>query len=153
MLELKHFLDDNYLTKNKLTAVLTDFNNLQSNFDNAKESMKEECSNFMDSFKSRFHQLVSELMKNKFKEYDHVKKSFGKFFNHEGLQKVLDNKANLQDLQQVNLERASKEELEEQKICIDSLNERIKLLSVLQTEISEIMGENTIQKKIDYIRK
>ena len=45
--------------------------------------------------KDNFNELMDETMDDKFKKYDNVMKSFGKFFDHDELETVLSKKADI----------------------------------------------------------
>ena len=50
---------------------------------------------------------MDETMEDKFKNYEMVMKSFGKFFDHDGLEDVLSKKASVDQVNQIHRERAS----------------------------------------------
>ena len=51
-------------------------------------------------------------MDDKFKKYDNVMKSFGKFFDHDELETVLSKKADIDQMNQIHRERASNVQLD-----------------------------------------
>ena len=74
---------------------------------------------------------VDEFLESRFEKYDHVVKKFGKFFNYEDLATVLERKTDLTLYDQMNVDKASREELSKTNAKIENLNQRIKHLSVL----------------------
>lgn len=79
-------------------------------------------------------------MESKFSQYEKVMKSFGKFFNHEFLETILASKADLDTIHQINRERASVDQLNEVKNQMETLNDRLKHLSVISGEIVKNIG-------------
>ena len=75
-------------------------------------------------------------MKNKFSKYETVTKAFQKFFNEEEISIMMDRKVDKNMLAQMSDTKASKEELKQTNSLIDSLNERMKHLSVVHTQLA-----------------
>ena len=81
--------------------------------------------------------LCEELLANKYSKYDHVLGEFKKFFNQEDLSIRIDSKADLKMVNLMEIDKASRKELDEARNLIDSLNNRVKHLANLLNEISE----------------
>ena len=74
-------------------------------------------------------------MKNKFSKYETVTKAFQKFFNEEEISIMLDRKVDKNMLAQMSDSKASKEDLIYTNSLVDSLNERMKHLSVVHSQL------------------
>ena len=78
-------------------------------------------------------------MHTRFARYDRVALSFQKFFDQDELEKRLGRKADLTLLRDIGEAKADNIELNKTNSCIDSLNERVKYLAVLQNELAMIL--------------
>lgn len=80
------------------------------------------------------------LLKEMFSKYEIVYKEFKKFFNEEELSKQLNSKVDLKLFDKINSIKAEKEDIGEVKELIESLNERVKHLSIIQHEIAHSLS-------------
>ena len=78
---------------------------------------------------------MDETMENKFTKYEKVMTSFGKFFDQDELSSILDRKADVDLVNNINRERASLGQLLQVKNQLETLNDRIKHLCVISGEI------------------
>ena len=78
------------------------------------------------------NQICEKLIKNKFVKYDNVSNSFSKFLYHEDVGIQLEGKANRLDLEDLQNQKASNNDLANINLKIDNLNERVKHISVIQ---------------------
>ena len=70
-------------------------------------------------------------MTTKFAKYDHVAKAFQKYFSEDDLSLSLERKPDLYMLAEMNSKKAGKEEVARMEELINSLNHRVKHLSVV----------------------
>ena len=70
-----------------------------------------------------------ELMNTKFKKYDKLREEFNQFFGQGELLYQIDSKADIRMIDQINIQKASKEELASTEDLINNLNERLRHLS------------------------
>ena len=83
-------------------------------------------------------------MKTKYSRYESVAKEFKKFFSSDELSETLRQKADLKMLDDMNIIKANKKDFDRAKRLIDNLNERVKHISTLQSEIARSL--NPIRK-------
>lgn len=66
-------------------------------------------------------------------------KSFGKFFDSEELSRILDRKVDIDQLNKVSLEKTSVAQMNQLKMWLETFNDRLKHLSVIQGQIVDNM--------------
>ena len=76
------------------------------------------------------------FLSTRFAKYDSVSRQFHKFFSQDELSLTLDRKASLQRVNQLDSVKANKEDVQFTKKLIESLNERVKYLSIVQHELA-----------------
>lgn len=80
--------------------------------------------------------MCEDLMKTKFKEYDKVANEFKKFFSQDELSIQIERKADKTQLSKVEKAKANKEQIVETVALVESLNERVKHMAILQNEVA-----------------
>lgn len=86
----------------------------------------------VETFKYRIDSLLEET----FRKYDRVEKSFSKFFNSDELEVNFARKANVEVVESLDAEKASRTELSVVQDRLDDLSSRLKHVAVLQREIT-----------------
>ena len=137
LIEMNEEIERRFIPLQRWDQVLDGFDDLRQHI---KEKYKEMESHFED-FRKKEEQsldiLCEELLANKYSKYDHVLGEFKKFFNQEDLSIRIDSKADLKMVNLMEIDKASRKELDEARNLIDSLNNRVKHLANLLNEISE----------------
>ena len=80
-----------------------------------------------------------ELMKTSLAKYEAVCNSFSRFFDSDDLNLALERKADIGMVAKVDDLKASKQELQQSKAMVESLNDRVKHLSILQQELASLL--------------
>ena len=100
--------------------------------DNKEKEMLKIKEEMVETFKYRIDSLLEET----FRKYDRVEKSFSKFFNSDELEVNFARKANVEVVESLDAEKASRTELSVVQDRLDDLSSRLKHVAVLQREIT-----------------
>ena len=79
------------------------------------------------------------VLREKFMRYEQVWKDFSKFFNVDLLEEQLAKKADLEMITMLNAQKVNNQELIQTRHTIDNLNDRVKHLSVIQSEMASYL--------------
>ena len=102
----------------------------------------------MDTVKSDFAATKKDLngrillqcevvLRDKFSQYDRVRKDFDKFFDVPSLTRQLDLKADIDMIKEVAKRKVNHVEHNQTKIIISNLHDRVKHLAVVQAELAD----------------
>ena len=87
--------------------------------------------------KERFFEYSGQVLEQKLEQYEAVKNSFAPFFNAESLRSTLAGKVNTTDFEKMSGAIASKASLAEARMALHTLNDRLKHVSIVQSELAK----------------
>lgn len=77
------------------------------------------------------------VMRDKFAQYDRVRKDFDKFFDIPLLSRQFDLKADIEMLKEIEKRKVNHKEHNQTKMLINKLHDRVKHLAVIQAELAD----------------
>jgi hypothetical protein len=80
-----------------------------------QHKMNEDFTHFKAKLQGGYEELVGDMMEQRFKKYEGIAQQFGKFFDADDLELRLNNKADLDLINSISIERASKKEMDSVK--------------------------------------
>lgn len=89
---------------------------------------------------SRIDHQCEIVLKEKFMRYEQVRRDFSKFFNIELLEIQFDKKADMEMITMLNDQKVNNTDLAQTRYTIENLNERVKHLSVIQSEMANYLS-------------
>lgn len=98
--------------------------------------MQESVKNFEDNMAEEIDQSVKKFLAKYMSNYERVLNQFSKFFDQEELTKLIERKADISLLQNVQDIKANKGDVEGCLRLIETVHERIKHMSILQVEMA-----------------
>ena len=81
------------------------------NFQNESIERKVKFDEYLKDTKNDFDQNMVKQFLQKFKKYEKVERSFSKYFNTEDLDSIMDSKVDIEMLNEVTQDKASRDEL------------------------------------------
>lgn len=81
------------------------------NFQNESIERKVKFDEYLKDTKNDFDQNMVKQFLQKFKKYEKVERSFSKYFNTEDLDSIMDSKVDIEMLNEVKQDKASRDEL------------------------------------------
>ena len=81
------------------------------NFQNESIERKVKFDEYLKDTKNDFDQNMVKQFLHKFKKYEKVERSFSKYFNTEDLDSIMDSKVDIEMLNEVKQDKASRDEL------------------------------------------
>jgi hypothetical protein len=81
------------------------------NFQNESIERKVKFDEYLKDTKNDFDQSMVKQFLQKFKKYEKVERSFSKYFNTEDLDSIMDSKVDIEMLNEVKQDKASRDEL------------------------------------------
>jgi hypothetical protein len=81
------------------------------NFQNESIERKVKFDEYLKDTKNYFDQSMVKQFLQKFKKYEKVERSFSKYFNTEDLDSIMDSKVDIEMLNEVKQDKASRDEL------------------------------------------
>ena len=91
---------------------------------------------FKNNLTKNHEKSVETAMERSMQKYEGVYKSFKKYFASANMEEIIQNKAGIKEIAYLDDIKATKSELFQARALIDSLNERVKHLSNLQSEMA-----------------
>lgn len=101
--------------------------------------MQESVKTFENNLAQEIDGAVKKGLTKYMVNYEKVLSQFQKFFNQEELQKIIDRKADILLVQDVQEVKANRQEVEECHLLIEGVHERLKHLSIVQVEMARQM--------------
>ncbi|CDW87578.1 UNKNOWN [Stylonychia lemnae] len=137
LLELEFDIGQNYVKKkywDKLQEQIQASVNQQQDM---VKLMQNNVSSFEGLMEDKIQHQVKRFIQKAMIDYERVLNAFQKFFDHEELQKVLDGKANLSLIQNLDEIKASKAQVSNCYKILEQMHDRIRQISILMVETAK----------------
>eukprot|EP00347_Sterkiella_histriomuscorum_P007153 403350064 len=139
ILEFEHQIEKEYVRKKYWDQLQDEIKTTIQHQQDVVVVMQKNVNNFEGQMGEKIEETVKKSLQKTMQNYERVLNAFQKFFDQEELQKILDNKANLDMIQNLNDAKASKLQVLQINQMIEQLLERIKQLSILQVETARTL--------------
>lgn len=128
-----------FLTKQLLQDIQKENNRVTKQIEEQSREQKEYFESLNEKVTSKIKMLCEQLVKERFVEYDQVKKEFKQFFNMEELTRQFDKKADISLFHMLNHSKVQVHDFQQLVYNINKMNEKMQHLSMIQVEMTSIM--------------
>lgn len=125
------------MTRKDLASAVSDIEKIAAERDAKGRVFQDNMQDFEARVQRTFCDVCESVVNEKLEKYQGVYRSFSQFFCADNLTDKLAQKADLREMNNIKNETASKTDLKEVYFTIDTLYQRLKHISILQTELAK----------------